>query len=368
MTTAYVKGRVFNFEYSIGGTGLAGNGFFYPSDFAVGADGLLYVLSKSIEFAPAAGITCCTFEPKVLWESRGNDFLKDTGPLPSAIAVDKDRTVYVADEFNNRIYLYDEEGSYAGVWREGDQYAPAPGERIFEAQNTVNKGTPLGLYLQKVGARDTSGDGEINGAMGLVFDSEENLYVSDSHNHRIQVFKKDGTFLRKWGSYGDGPGQFNLPWGLTIDKEGFVYVADWKNSRVQKFTPDGEYVATIGGSGSGEGELDRPSGVAVDKDGDIYVVDWKAARLNIYDSEGTYLWKFLGDCERPSVWSQARIDSNLDITRARKRADISREKFFRVPVAVQVDDEGRVMVLESVGSRIQIYVKEQDWTDPPFNL
>ena len=85
---------------------------------------------------------------------------------------------------------------------------------------------------------------------------------------------------------------------------------------------------TIGGPGSGEGELDRPSGVAVDKDGDIYVVDWKAARLNIYDSEGTYLWKFLGDCERPSVWSQARIDSNLDITRARKRADISREKFF----------------------------------------
>ena len=126
MPTAYVKGRVFNFEYSIGGTGLAGNGFFYPSDFAVGADGLLYVLSKSIEFAPAAGITCCTFEPKVLWESRGNDFLKDTGPLPSAIAVDKDKTVYVADEFNNRIYLYDEEGSYAGVWREGDQYTPAP--------------------------------------------------------------------------------------------------------------------------------------------------------------------------------------------------------------------------------------------------
>ena len=45
---------------------------------------------------------------------------------------------------------------------------------------------------------DTSGDGELNGANGLTFDQDDNLFISDSHNHRIEKFTKDGTFLAKF--------------------------------------------------------------------------------------------------------------------------------------------------------------------------
>jgi hypothetical protein len=227
---------------------------------------------------------------------------------------------------------------------------------------------PFEHYLKKVGAMDTSGDGELNGPNGLTFDQEDRLFIADSYNHRVQIFATDGTFLCKWGSYGKGPGELNLPWGLAIDKDGNVYVADWGNSRVQKFSNDGHYLATFGALGSGEGALYRPSSVAVDKDGDVYVTDYDAHRVFIYDSEGNYLVSFEGDSEQLSPWVLERYAHEGDKMRARKRADLSRERKFRWPVKVDLDDEGRIIVLEAISARLQIYVKEQDWVDPPDNL
>ena len=40
-----------------------------------------------------------------------------------------------------------------------------------------------------------SGDGEIDGPSGLVFDSDDNLYLSDHMNNRVQKFTKDGEFF-----------------------------------------------------------------------------------------------------------------------------------------------------------------------------
>ena len=368
MITQYVQGRVFNYSYCLGGTGLAGNGFFYPADFALGANGTLYVLNKAHEFTPCAGVSKLNLDSELIWESRGNDFLKNRGPFPSAIGLDSQENVYVADEFKNQIYVFDVNGNPLDNWgNRSSGPTDRASSRILQAQNTVNDGVSFDLYLKKVWARDTSADGDLNGPMGLRFDKDDNLYISDSFNHRIQVFTKDGTFLRKFGEFGDGDGQLNLPWGLDIDSEGCVYVADWKNARVQKFSPEGDYMATFGGHGSGEGELERPSSVAIDKDGDVYVVDWGANRLKIYEPDGTHILTIAGDADQLPQWQQARVDSSIVITRARQRADLSTEKIFKRPVTVRVDDEGRIIVLEAVGNRLQVYVKEQDWIDPPFN-
>jgi DNA-binding beta-propeller fold protein YncE len=292
--------------------------------------------------------------------------------------VDSQENVYVADELKNQIYVYDANGNPLDNWgsessESGDRASKktlvyrSPFSRILQHQYTTREGVPFDLYLKKVGARDTSADGDLNGPMSLRFDSDDNLYISDSFNHRVQVFAKDGTFLRKFGEHGDGDGQLNLPWGLDLDSDGCVYVADWKNARVQKFSPEGDYMATFGAPGSGEGELERPSSVAVDKDGDVYVTDWGANRLKIYEPDGTHMLTLAGDAEQLPPWQQARVDGNLDTKRARMRADLSTEKIFKRPVTVRVDDEGRIIVLEAVANRLQIYVKEQDWIDPPFN-
>jgi hypothetical protein len=46
------------------------------------------------------------------------------------------------------------------------------------------------------------------------------MYVSDSANHRIQVFNSDGSFDKRWGSKGVGNGQFYGLCGITVGKMG----------------------------------------------------------------------------------------------------------------------------------------------------
>jgi hypothetical protein len=59
--------------------------------------------------------------------------------------------------------------------------------------------------------------------------------VTDSGNHRVQVFNKNGTFITKWGSEGEGDGQFSKPESIDVDRFGHVYVADTSNNDVQLF-------------------------------------------------------------------------------------------------------------------------------------
>ena len=84
MFTKHVRGRTFNYDYCLGGVGLNGAGFFFPSDFALGPDRTVYVISKGYEFLPSQGITKCTLDSKLLWDSRGLDYLEGRGPFPAA--------------------------------------------------------------------------------------------------------------------------------------------------------------------------------------------------------------------------------------------------------------------------------------------
>ena len=62
-----------------------------------------------------------------------------------------------------------------------------------------------------------------------------NVYVAD-YNNRIQKFTSTGTFVTKWGSYGSGDGQLYYPSGVVVNSNSDVYVSDSDNHRIQKFT------------------------------------------------------------------------------------------------------------------------------------
>lgn len=82
------------------------------------------------------------------------------------------------------------------------------------------------------------GDGEFNGPAGLSIDRNDNIYVTDKNNKRIEVFTANVTFLTKFDSKGNATGQFILPEGIGVDiKTGLVYVADIGNYRIQVFRP-----------------------------------------------------------------------------------------------------------------------------------
>jgi hypothetical protein len=85
------------------------------------------------------------------------------------------------------------------------------------------------------------------------------VYVADGYsNHRVIVLDGDTfAFKRMWGAYGNKPDdrdlgpydpnappvqQFRLPHNIAISRDGFVYVADGPNNRIQVFRKDGTYV------------------------------------------------------------------------------------------------------------------------------
>lgn len=95
------------------------------------------------------------------------------------------------------------------------------------------------------------------------------IYIADGYgNARIVQRAADGSFVREWGSAGDGPGQFDTPHGLAISPDGLLYVADRGNARVQRFTLDGAYAGEWSGPALG-----RPWAIAFAPDGLALVLD-----------------------------------------------------------------------------------------------
>ena len=80
------------------------------------------------------------------------------------------------------------------------------------------------------------------GPKGIMGDGHNSLYVVDTGNHKVQVFDKDGNFIKEWGGFGPEDGKFKEPIGGVVDPQGFIYVADTDNLRVQKFDPNGKFV------------------------------------------------------------------------------------------------------------------------------
>ena len=84
------------------------------------------------------------------------------------------------------------------------------------------------------------------------------VYVADSGNHRIVVFNAEtGAYKRHWGAYGEKPTaagggaydptatparQFRDVTCVELAKDGMVYVCDRTSNRIQVFQKDGKFV------------------------------------------------------------------------------------------------------------------------------
>ncbi len=136
-------------------------------------------------------------------------------------------------------------------------------------------------------------NGLFNSPKGIAFSPvTDQVYVADSTNNRMQVFTRDGTFVRKWGRLGTTNGRFNDPRGIAVDSTGNVYVVDRGNHRVQKFTSTGTFVTAWGSLGSGNGQFRNPRGIGIDNNGTLYVADTGNNRIQRFSSTGAYIGKW----------------------------------------------------------------------------
>ncbi|HAV63716.1 MAG TPA: hypothetical protein DCY13_15285 [Verrucomicrobiales bacterium] len=66
-------------------------------------------------------------------------------------------------------------------------------------------------------------------------DAAGRQFVCEFGNSRIQVFDREDRLIEVIGGSGAAPGAFNNPWAITLDSQGNLIVADSLNHRVQKF-------------------------------------------------------------------------------------------------------------------------------------
>ena len=320
--------RTFVYSHSLGRNEFSGDGFRNPVDMVIGEGDVAYVLNRSYEQRPdGVHVTMMTLNEEYITEF--SSYGEDEGQhvWPTSIAFDAKGNVYTADEWLNRISIFDKDGEFLSSW-----------------------------------GKAGSGDGELDRPAGIAISGDGTLFVTDSRNHRVQKFSLDGQFKGKFGSFGDGPGQFNLPWGIALDKDGQVFVADWRNDRIQQFTADGEWQMSFGQSGSGVGQFNRPNSVCVDGDGDIYVADWLNDRVQVFSPEGRFVTQMFGDNEM-SKRAKDKLLSNPDHIRQRALAYANNPSFEQNlchPTAVKIDRQGRVCILDPQRGRIQIYTKTHD--------
>ena len=100
----------------------------------------------------------------------------------------------------------------------------------------------------------------LNNPQGVAFDRVGNILIADTYNRIVRRLDRNGTLTVIAGSVaglsGDGgpatEAQLNLPMAVTVGPDGGVYISDAANSRVRRITTDGR-IQTVSGFGGGEG-------------------------------------------------------------------------------------------------------------------
>jgi len=199
--------------------------------------------------------------------------------FPTAVAVDAQGCLYVADTMNHRV-------------------------RRVDAQ------TGIISTVAGTGQARFSGDGgpadhaALNEPAAVVVDDEGHLYIADQSNNRIRVVDLKTGLIRTLAGTGfaayDGDGKPAIeaslagPSGLSLGS-GRLYIADTFNGRIRSVDLSTGMIATVAGDG-GEyryqarseppsSSLSRPSGIALDQEGNIFLTDSDSHLIRRWDRE-----------------------------------------------------------------------------------
>lgn len=115
-------------------------------------------------------------------------------------------------------------------------------------------------------------------------DKKGRVYVSDQSLIRIKVFDSQFNFIRVIGRYGREVGCYSGLCDISTDSENNVYVCDSGNHRIIKFTENGEFLSQWGSNGSAEGLFKCPACVTV-HDERVFVSDWGKPTLFLHQKK-----------------------------------------------------------------------------------
>jgi len=318
------------------------NVFNEPLDVSVGPDGRIYVLNRSLSRVSVITPGDEVFKNFGSFGGNQGQLINSTG-----IVTDDDGNVYVLVSWT--VHKFTQDGDYLSTW---GIFEDASGiaiqndfiyivENIYHddySENCIHKFNLDGdMVLTEPWCGDEgSGDGEFNRPLDIAVNDEGNIFIADTHNHRIQKLSPTGEYLAQWGSEGTGEGEFNLPMHIAFDHAGNIYVSDWGNYRlqvfsetfefidelflfgdkelhfqiprgidfdaegnllvavsgsgvVQKYSPNHEFITQWGVPPSAQGQFNNPMDIAIDAGGNVFVADTHNRRIQKFNPFGVFL-------------------------------------------------------------------------------
>jgi DNA-binding beta-propeller fold protein YncE len=248
--------------------------------------------------------------PEAIWLDTG------TGPeqvvYPRGIAYSPgDDTLFVVDRMA-RVQHLDHNGKFLNDWsmparQQGKPVglSVGPDGNVYVPDTHYHRVivyTPAGREIRRLGGENESLDdmkkpGHFIYPTDIAWDSKGNTFVAEyGDNDRIQVFDPAGKLLYAFGSFGQGNGQFIRPQDMVIDRD-ILYVTDACNHRICVFKTDGTWLRNMGSCGSGLGQFRFPYGMDIDREGHLIVSEFGNNRVQMIDKQtgrGLKIWGAAG--------------------------------------------------------------------------
>ena len=205
---------------------------------------------------------------------------------------------------------------------------------------------------------------------GVAVNEQDEIAVSDVGNHKIHLFKSDGTHIRSFGAKGAQHGQLNSPSGTVYHGDNII-VAEQVNHRVQVLSRQGEYLRHFGGKRGLDHQLSSPSGLSIDSDSNIIVADRGNKLIKIFSADGKFLHKLGTERSFTNPFHCIQHDNYLIVldsgdhsVKFFDRKGNFLYKFgkmgnadgeFNSPHCLSMDKAGHLLVSDSENHRIQVF-------------
>jgi hypothetical protein len=212
---------------------------------AVNSRGRLFVYSRTNPQGIARG-----GKAAALWEfDQHYQFVKEWGPnnyaesFAHAVRVDAHDDVWIVDEGSGMIVKFNPQGLAV-------EWLGRPPEAIDYLQTYLERFGRGYLNLASRPLHPKGTVGEFDRPTDVTWDSRGDIFVSDGYgNSRIVKISPGGHWLKEVGTWGTGQDQFRTPHSIAADNQNNIYVADRGNRRIQVYSDDLNYQRTVTGVG-----------------------------------------------------------------------------------------------------------------------
>ena len=235
------------------------------------------------------------------------------------------------------------------------------------------RGSPFEVQVKPRQFRPVLSFGEqiLKKPWGVAVNEQDEIAVSDIGNHKIHLFKSDGTHIKSFGEQGAQHGAFDWPCGIVFHGANIIVAEQNKNSRVQELSRQGGYLRHFGGKGSLDQQLDHPTGLSIDSDGNIIVADKNNKLIKIFSADGQFVHKLGMEGSFTAPFHCIQHDNYLIVSdngdhsvklfdrkgnflyKFGKKGNADGE--FNSPHCLSMDKAGHLLVCDTGNHRIQVF-------------